>query len=135
MRGHEAPIDDENNPPPSITNPLTPTLGGTFSLITYYAGRLWGAVGNLVYFAGGPDITFGSPTESWPPANVFAFPGKVTALAAMPAGLVVFTNDTYYIIYGTSTSTFYAQVYLRNRGVLSLDRWTDWRRNERRRND
>jgi len=102
-----------------VTNPLTTTLTGTFSLITYYAGRLWGAVGNLLYFAGGPDVTFGSPTESWPPANVFTFPGAITALAPVPAGLVVFTNNTMYIIYGTSTDTFYSQVYLRRRGVVS----------------
>jgi hypothetical protein len=115
----EAPIDDENNPPPSLTNPLTTSVTGTFSLITYYAGRLWGAVDNFVYFAGGPDVTFGSPTESFPPANVFTFPGKVTALAPTPAGLIVFTSDTMFIIYGTSLATFYSQVYLRNRGVLS----------------
>jgi hypothetical protein len=119
----EAPIDDANNPPPSLTNPLTNTgvnaVTGAFSLLTYYAGRLWGAVDNFVFFAGGPDVLFGSPTESFPPANVFTFAGKVTAMAPMPAGLVVFTSDTMYIIYGTSTATFYAQVYLRNRGVLS----------------
>ena len=119
----EAPIDDENNPPPNTTNPLTNqgsnAVTGCFSLITYYAGRMWGAVDNYVYFAGGPDVTFGNGNESWPPANVFTFPGAVTALAPVPAGLVVFTHDSMFIIYGTSTGTFYPQQYQQNLGVAS----------------
>lgn len=115
----EAPIADENNPPPNTTNPITTSVDGTFSLLAYGAGRMWGAVDNFVYFAGGPDVTFGNGNESWPPANVFTFPGKVTALASVPAGIVVFTADDMYIIYGTSTSTFYPQVYQKNFGVAS----------------
>jgi hypothetical protein len=117
----EAPIDDENNPPPALTNPVTTSVTGTFSQIIYHAGRLWGCVDNYVYFAAGPDCTYGSPEESWPPANVFSFPGKVTALASMPAGLVVFTKDDMYIIYGTSTASFYSQLYQSNFGVSSLN--------------
>ena len=115
----EAPIDDENNPPPNVTNPVTTSVDGTFSLLCYGAGRMWGAVDNYVCFAGGPDVTYGNGNESWPPANVFTFPGKVTALASVPAGIIVFTADDFYIIYGTSTSTFYPQVYQKNFGVAS----------------
>jgi hypothetical protein len=115
----ESPIDDENNPPPNITNPITTSASGTFSLLCYGAGRMWGAVDNYVYFAGGPDVTYGNGNESWPPANVFTFPGKITALASVPAGIIVFTSDDFYIIYGTSTSTFYPQVYQKNFGVSS----------------
>jgi hypothetical protein len=115
----EAPINDENNPPPNTTNPVTTSVTGTFSLVTYHAGRMWGAVGNYVYFAGGSDVTFGSPTESWPPANVFTYPGKVTAFASCPAGLVVFVSDEMHIIYGTSTGTFYSQRYQKTLGVPS----------------
>lgn len=115
----EAPIASSNNPPPNTTNPLTTSVTGTFSLLCYGAGRMWGAVDNFVYFAGGPDVTFGNGNESWPPANVFTFPGKVTALASVPAGIIVFTGDDMYIIYGTSTTTFYPQVYQKNFGVAS----------------
>lgn len=115
----EAPISDENNPPPNTTNPLTTSVDATFSLLCYGAGRMWGAVDNYVYFAGGPDVTYGNGNESWPPANVLTFPGKVTALASVPAGIIVFTADDMYIIYGTSTSTFYDQVYQKNFGVAS----------------
>ena len=115
----EAPIDDENNPPPNTTNPVTTSVDGTASLICYGAGRTWIAVDNYVYFAGGPDVTYGNGNESWPPANVFTFPGKVTALASVPAGIVVFTSDEMWIIYGTSTSTFYPQIYQKNLGAAS----------------
>lgn len=115
----EAPIADSNNPPPNTTNPLTTSVDGVFSLLCYGAGRMWGAVDNFVYFAGGPDVTYGNGNESWPPANVFTFPGKVTALASVPAGIIVFTADDMYIIYGTSTTTFYPQVYQKNFGVAS----------------
>ncbi len=115
----EAPIDDENNPPPNTTNPITTSVTGTFSLLCYNAGRLWGAVDNFVYFSGGPDVTYGSPEDSWPPANVFTFPGKVTALVSVNAGLLVFTDSDMYIIYGTSTATFYSNLYQRNFGVAN----------------
>ena len=112
----EAPIDDENDPPPGPTNPVA-TESSVFSLLCYNAGRLWGALGNYVYFAGGPDVTFGNGNEAWPPANVFTFPGAVTALASVSAGLLVFTETDLYIIYGTSTASFYSSLYQANFGV------------------
>lgn len=115
----QAPINDENNPPPNTTNPLTTSVDGTFALLCYGAGRMWGAVDNFLYFAGGPDVTYGNGNESWPPANVFALPGKITALASVPAGIVAFTADDMYIVYGTSSSTFYIQMYQRNLGAAS----------------
>ena len=115
----EAPIADANNPPPNTTNPITTSVDGTFDLVCYGNGRLWGAVDNYVYFSAGPDCTYGNGMEAWPPANVFPLPGKVTALASVPAGIVVFTSDQMWIIYGTSSSTFYPQVYQENFGVAS----------------
>jgi hypothetical protein len=114
----EAPIDDLNDPPPGPTNPVA-TEASVFSVLCYNAGRLWGALGNYVYFAGGPDVTFGNGNEAWPPANVFTFPGLVTALASVSAGLLVFTETDLYIIYGTSTASFYSSLYQCNFGVMS----------------
>lgn len=103
-----APIDDANDPPAS-----------GMSLLTYHMGRLWGASGNAVYFAAGPDTTNGVGEEAWPPANVFTFPGKVTALASTSAGLLAFTSDAMYVIYGTQTAAFYSTLFQKNFGVLS----------------
>jgi hypothetical protein len=89
------------------------------SLLVYHMGRLWTAAANQVYFAGGPDITNGNGNEAWPPANVFTFPGKVTAFASTTAGLLAFTSDDIFIIYGTSLATFYDATYQKLMGVQS----------------
>jgi len=103
-----APLSHVNDPPAS-----------GMSLLKYHMGRLWGASGNAVYFAAGPDTTNGVGTEAWPPANVFTFPGAVTCLASTSAGLLVYTSDDMYMIYGTSTASFYSTVFQRNFGVSS----------------
>lgn len=101
-----AAIDDANDPPEA-----------GLSLLVYHMGRLWGASGNNVFFAAGPDATIGIGEEAWPPANFFGFPGKVTALASTSVGLVVNTGDDMFIIYGTSTASFYSAIYQKNLGV------------------
>jgi hypothetical protein len=103
-----APIDHSNDPPPPGAN-----------LLCYHMGRLWCAFKNFVAFAAGPDCTVGVGEEAWPPANVFAFPGKVTGLVSASAGLLVMTADDMFIIYGTSLVSFYPTVYQKNFGVLS----------------
>lgn len=101
-----AAIGDSNNPPET-----------GMSLLVYHMGRLWGAQANNVFFSAGPDATIGLGTEAWPPANFFGFPGKVTGLASTSVGLVVMTSDDMYIIYGTSTASFYSSKYQANLGV------------------
>ncbi len=63
-----APIAYSNNPPPSNLN-----------LLCWYAGRLFGAVGNVSYYAAGPDTTNGVGSESWPPLNCSVCPGASRA--------------------------------------------------------
>lgn len=103
-----APQNHQNDPPPA---------GG--SLVCYWRGRLWLAVGNKLYFATGPDVTNGSPEESWSPANVFTFPDGITAFAPNSTGLLVFTSSDSYEILGTDSSSFYDQPWQSNFGVAS----------------
>lgn len=103
-----APVDHANDPPPAGA-----------SNIIFHVGRLWLAVDNKVYFAGGPDTTNGDGNDAWPPANVFVFPGKVTAFASTSSGLLVFTVSDAYIIRGLDSSSFYSQKYLANFGTFS----------------
>ncbi len=103
-----APINHSNDLPPVGAN-----------LLSYWMGRLWCAYDNFVAFAAGPDCTVGVGEEAWPPANVFAFPGKVTGLAPTTSALVVFTSDDMFLIQGTSLVSFYPSVYQKNFGVLS----------------
>ena len=103
-----APIDDANDMPPVGAN-----------ILVYHMGRLWCAWKNYVQFSAGPDCTYGVGEEAWPPANVFAFPGKVTGLASTSAGLIVLTTDDMYVVYGTSLVSFYPTLYQKNFGVAS----------------
>jgi hypothetical protein len=104
-----APLALVNNPPPS-----------GISLLTWYAGRLWAASGNTLYYSGGPDTLNGVGTEAWPPINNFPVPGTITALASTSQGLVVFTRDDAYVVTGTNASTFTVPVlWQSNWGVAS----------------
>jgi hypothetical protein len=95
-----------NDPPPS-----------GMSLAIFHNERIWGAVGNNVYFNSGPDVTNGVGEESWYLPNVFKFPGKITALASTSVGLLVFTSANAYIITGSSLADFQHGLYQQNFGV------------------
>jgi hypothetical protein len=103
-----APVNHANDPPPAgISN------------VVFHMGRLWGAAGHYVYFAGGPDTLVGVPEEAWPPGYVFSFPGAVTAMVSTSAGLLVFTTNDSFIIRGSDSGSFYAQTWQKNFGVFS----------------
>jgi hypothetical protein len=97
-----------NDPPPS-----------GMSLALFHQGRMWGVVGNKVYYGSGPDVTNGVPEESWYLPNVFTFPGQVTALASTSVGLIVFTTADAFIITGSSLSDFQHGLWQKNFGVMS----------------
>lgn len=95
-----------NEPPPS-----------GISLVVFYLGRMWVASGKDLYFGSGPDCTNGVPEEAFYSANVFHFPGKITALVVVSTGLLVFTRDDLYIILGTDLASFYPKKWQSNFGV------------------
>lgn len=88
-----APVYGANNQPPS----------GITSL-AYHSNRLWGAVGNTVYYSGGPDTTSGNGLLAWPTNYFFTFPYPVIRLEPYPNGLLVFTTVDTYAILGTCSS-------------------------------
>lgn len=101
---------------PTQTN--TPPPSGLIKL-TFHLGRVWGVVGNLVYYSGGPDTLIGNGSEAFPPSNVFVFPSTVNRLVPISSGLLVITTDDTFIIIGTGTSTFYSQLFEPSLGLLS----------------
>jgi hypothetical protein len=106
-----APIDDSNDPP----------LAG-FKPDDYHFGRIWGHIGNTIYFSGGPDTLSGNGNESFPPANSFTFPGAITRAVAVPTGLIVFTVDSTYVIAGgPQLASFYSQPLIPGTGLLSFN--------------
>lgn len=90
-------------------NPNQPFLANSqppvgLGILAYHLNRMWGAVGNNVYFSAllGDDITIGVGVEAWPPVNVFIFPSVVNRLVPITSGLLVFTTDDVYMIAGNS---------------------------------
>lgn len=89
--------------------------------MTYHLNRVWGVVGNNVYFSAllGDDITLGVGAESWPPVNVFVFPTNVNRLMPIASGLLVFTTDDIYLISGTTRTNLFSQLFQQGVGLLS----------------
>lgn len=106
-----APIAHANDPPPA-----------GMSILVWYAGRLWGASGNTLYYSGGPDTTNGVGEEAWPPGNNYTLPGNITALIATSGGLIIFTSDDAYLTTGTTSATFTVPIlWQQNWGVPSVN--------------
>lgn len=97
-----------NDPPPT-----------GMSLCVFHEGRMWGVVGNKLYFGSGPDVTNGVPEESWYLPNVFTFPGQITALASTSVGLIAFTSADAFIVTGSSLADFQHGLWQKNFGVAS----------------
>lgn len=112
-----APLNHLNDPPPGTMGSLVKT-GGT--ILAYWQGRIWMAVGNKLYFNAGPDCTNGVPEESWPPANVFQYAGNITGLAPTSQGLLVWISDHIAMaLGGPQTLSFFPYNLMQNFGVSS----------------
>ncbi len=98
-----------NNPPPAGA-----------SLFCWYAGRLWCASGNTLYYSTGPDTTNGVGMECWAIGNNYTLPGNITALAGTSSGLIIWTTDDAYVTTGTNSANFTVpQIWQANWGVAS----------------
>ena len=112
-----APLSLINSPPPAgLTN------------LAFFAGRLWGSVGSLLYYASGPDdaaqlnIVFnGVSAESWAPLNVIPFDYPIVRSVAITAGLLVFTTNDIWIVTGQDLNSFAAFRVLANHGLRSYN--------------
>lgn len=91
--------------------------------LAYHFGRIWGSVGNTVYYAAGPDVNNGNGNECYRALNSFIFPSSVRRLWPTPIGMIVFTVSNIYIVLGqgTSTSRFYPLTFLEKIGLLHYD--------------
>ena len=100
-----APVADANDPPPA----------GLTGMV-WYLQRVWGFVGNKLYYSGGPDTIVGNGATAWPPANVIPFIGavvKVRPITVQNGGLLVYTTSGIQIVLGTGTASnpFYDTIY------------------------
>lgn len=108
-----------NDVPPGQTGSLAPSTDKA-GHISYWQGRFWAVGGSKVYFDAGADCQNGDPHASWPPANVFAYPGDVICTTPTSAGLLVWLSDSVKIIAGgPQTLSFFTVDLLANFGISS----------------
>lgn len=118
----KAPTLTSNGVPPAV---LAPQITGvdtpiSSSPIAFYSGRLWYALGNVVFYSGDEEITLGIPEESWPSGlngNFFRFQYQVVNVAATTTALYIFTVQTIYQITGTNKETFNVNPIFENYGA------------------
>lgn len=106
------PVAGANDPPP---------VGIT--ALTYHVGRLWGAVGNIAYSSGGPDVSAGNGNTAWNPLDFYEYPSSVTRMDPTSYGLTVYTLSDPYLIQGlgTTSSPFFSIPFLKRLGLVSYD--------------
>lgn len=111
----EGPQAESNNPPPV----------GLINL-TYHLGRIFGSVGNVVYWSNGPDTLVGNGNTAWPPLNSATYPSLVTRIVPTAGGALVFTrSDIYELIgQGTTSSPIISVPYASGIGLLSYNALT-----------
>lgn len=93
-----APIDDQNDPPPSNFLPMV-----------YNFQRIWGASGSTVFFSGGPDVITGNANFAFNPLDDFPYEATVIRIVKTSAGLIIFLTDSIeQIAGGPVTSSFFS---------------------------
>jgi hypothetical protein len=106
-----APIDESNDPPNSAFLPMI-----------YNYSRIWGAVGNTVFFSGGPDVLAGNPNTAYNPADDLPFLANVTRLVRTSQGSVVFlTEGIEMIAGGPTTASFFSVTLAQGIGLLNYN--------------
>jgi len=105
-----AATDLQNTPPPS-----------NLVAMEWFAGRMWGAVGNLLYASTGPDSLSGLQPSNWNPAYVWVLPTAIQKLVATPNGMLVMCLDDCYVVRGTATINFTVNEFLRDMGTRSYN--------------
>jgi hypothetical protein len=108
---------NETSPAPLLN---TPPPTGLIAL-EYHFSRIWGAVGNTVYYANAGNNQAFARTQS------FVYPAKVTRLWSTTIGLLVFTVSDVYLIRGKGTDTdafWSAGRFIKEIGLSNWDAFT-----------
>lgn len=120
--------------PDSALNPLiqaqragegTPLPAGATAL-GYHLGRIFAAVGNVVWISSGPDATVAGSSGNAGFDTTFTAQSKITRFWTCPLGMVVFTVRDAYIILGSATDSdpLYMVVFIENLPLRSYDCFT-----------
>jgi hypothetical protein len=89
----------------------TPEAGLTN--LEFFDNRLWGSVGNFLYYATSTDdasllnvLENGVSPESWEPTNYIPFNSPIVRSVATGVGIVVFTTTDVWVVSGTNLATY-----------------------------
>jgi hypothetical protein len=91
----------------------------------YHLGRIWAAVGNVVYGSSGPDAVVSGSSGNAGFNTTFTCQSKITRLWTSPIGLHVFTVRDVYLIQGDGDSVaLFITRYIENIPLLNYDAFT-----------
>jgi hypothetical protein len=92
----------------------------------YHLGRIFAAVGNVVYVSSGPDAIASTSSGNSGFNTTFTAQSKITRFWTCSLGLVVFTVRDAYIILGSATANdpLYMVVFIEQLPLLSYDAFT-----------
>jgi hypothetical protein len=109
-QGNIAPTLLSNDPPPPINSGTVGTDDPEEGTpITEYAGRLWYAIGNRLFYSGREEISEGNPQECFPSGtfgNFFIFQYPIQNLTSTSDALYIFTLQRIYRVTGINKETF-----------------------------
>ncbi len=130
-----APGIDTNSPPPTT---LAPEITGVATPkpttpLAYYSGRIWFAIGNVLFYSAQEELTDGIPEEAFPAGldgNFFRIQYPITNVIPTANALYVCTLQGIYQITGTNRETLTARPVLENIGhpyghPRAITRFTD----------
>ncbi len=124
------PDESTNDPPPPVDPEEGDTIGTTqvspSTRIEEWAGRLWYAIGNKLFFSGDEEVINGKPAESWPSGttedytvsgNFIKFRDKVRQVLSTSDGLYVVTDTLTVRVEGTNRSNFFVRTVSKQLGA------------------
>ena len=102
----------------------TPLPAGA-TCLAYHLGRIWAAVGNVVYGSSGPDAIVSGSSGNAGFNTTFTAQSKIIKFWVNSLGLIVFTvRDSYIIQYDNNTGTLGMSTWIEALPLLHYDAFT-----------
>lgn len=117
-----APSTISNSPPPSVTEPDIIGVAAPVrsTRLAYYAGRIFFAIDNILFYSGNEEIIEGVPEECFPSGlggNFFRFQHTITSLESTTDALYIFTLEETHQLTGTTKETLNPRLLFNGTGA------------------
>jgi hypothetical protein len=127
----------DNTPDSGLNTELQAQVGGEgtplpvgATCLAYHCGRIWAAVGNVIYGSSGPDAIVAGSSGNAGFDITFTLQSRITRFWVTSIGMIVFTVRDSYILLGNGApaaaggTAFYVMTYIENLPLLSYDAFT-----------